>query len=259
MGAATMPEFALYINKNSQYNNGLGYVGRYNQAEGFKSRSSPMDAYLSDRYRAQQIAFGHSGWLSFSNRWGRQTLAETLTEYHLSRGYQNRVFRSPAKTVSHYLNGEWLDLSEYMKAGGDLVNNVVKIELEDNTKVVVNNRQTRLWSAWPNTGNELVRTVQFSQDVGYYVSHLRNLAEEVRPHFFSLKYFNRATNMLLPLPWSAKDQAFRNGNVYCFVRSKSVRRQQCPWNLSYRYFFKATSWPVVTNATVPSFLLQENS
>jgi hypothetical protein len=177
MGAATMPEFALYINKNSQYNNGLGYVGRYNQAEGFKSRSSPMDAYLSDRYRAQQIAFGHSGWLSFSNRWGRQTLAETLTEYHLSRGYQNRVFRSPAKTVSHYLNGEWLDLSEYMKAGGDLVNNVVKLELEDNTQVVVNNRQTRLWSAWPNTGNELVRTVQFSQDVGYYVSHLRKLAE----------------------------------------------------------------------------------
>ncbi len=172
MGASTMPEFALFINKNAQYNNGLGYVGRYNQAEGFKLRSSPMDAYLSDRYRAQQVAYGHSGWLSFSYRWGRQTLAETLTEYHLARGYQHRIFSAPANTVSHYLNGQWLGLSEYIKNGGDVVNNVVKIELEDNTTVVVNNRQTRLWSAWPNTGNELVRTVQFSTDFGYYVSHI---------------------------------------------------------------------------------------
>ncbi len=143
MGSATMPEFALYINKNHQYNNGMGYIGRYINAEDFDYTTTTLDTYWSDRYRAQQISYGHTGWLHFNYRWGRQTLADTLTEYHLTRGLQQLMFSSLVTSVTHYLNGNWYDLAAYTANGGDLVNDVIKIELEDNTKVIVNNRQVR--------------------------------------------------------------------------------------------------------------------
>jgi hypothetical protein len=207
MGSATLPEFAQYINKNNQFNNGMGYIGRYIADESFTTKKLAIDSYVLDRYRAQQVAFGHSGWISFSvspvYRWGRPTLSETLAEYHLSRGVQNRYFSNATKSVQYNLNGQWVDLSKYIGSGGDVVSNVVKIQLEDDTNIVVNNRQTRLWTAWPGTGAEYVRAEQFSKYFGYY-------------------YVNVTGDVFTPFQWATVDQAWKVPGVpsayfYCKI------------------------------------------
>lgn len=227
MGSATLPEFAQYINKNNQFNNGMGYIGRYITDESFKTKTMTVDSYVLDRYRAQQIAFGHSGWISFSvspiYRWGRPTLSETLAEYHLARGIQNRYFSNSTKSVQYNFNGQWVDLGKYIGSGGDVISNVVKIQLEDETNIVVNNRQTRVWASWPGTGAGYVRAEQFSSYFGYYVRK-PNLSPLGRL-LINLKYANVSAGVLTPFQWRPVDQAWKvpgvpSGYFYCKIASK---------------------------------------
>lgn len=73
IGAALIPEFSQYVVKNSQFNQGMGYIARWKSVDSDSSVTVPVDLVsMFDRYRLQQIVFGNVGWLGMgTGRWSR--------------------------------------------------------------------------------------------------------------------------------------------------------------------------------------------
>ncbi len=119
-----------------QLNHGMGYYERWWDKSRVPGGSPPPVAVL-DQYRAQEVAFGHAGFLSGS-AWASVPLA--WLEYNLMAPVTKRLATAPVIAIQYELGGEWMDASAVVRSGVPTADawNRVRVRYDGGLTVVVN-------------------------------------------------------------------------------------------------------------------------
>lgn len=212
-GAPFIPDFELRAVQPLQVNQGLGYIQRYffpsflppNQVfEMLSGQSYPLDRADQDRYRAQQIAYGHSGWLDFKGEfpWLRPSLGDTMTEYYLMRALQTRYLDSTIEDIAYEANGVWADLSGALQTDVDFYNPHLRLTYADGTRIFVNGEQRRGWYAT-------------SEDFSYRQGE----------HGWRYRYWDG--KMYRDLTWDPSRRTWQGPRTYCLINRWSMHPDGC--------------------------------
>jgi uncharacterized protein DUF5696 len=148
-----IPDFELRRVQPLMANHGVGYYGRFfNEIHG----QAPIDpAKVSwDLYRSTEIAFAHAGFLSTAQvppphlgPWVPMgSMREAFAEYFLMRAVQERLMTTPVRRIAYHHAGEYLGLSEALRAGLDLSQSQLRIEYERGLTVFVNRHARQEWA-----------------------------------------------------------------------------------------------------------------
>ena len=127
-----------------QFNHGMGYYSRWWPAESYQSNwgggLAPM--IVLDRYRLQEVAFGHAGFLDSSVY---ATVPLAWLEHHLLSPVMARYATARPVEILYDSGGEWLDATAMAKLGPDATNNRVRIRYE-NGLVLTANGASNTWA-----------------------------------------------------------------------------------------------------------------
>ncbi|NJN66143.1 MAG: hypothetical protein HC884_05225 [Chloroflexaceae bacterium] len=150
-GAAIIPDFELRAVQPLQVNQGMGYPRRYFFPTSIENDTNLASVVFTpaqqDRYRAHQIAYGHSGWLDAGFPRLRSSLSDTMTEYYLMRALQTRYLDRHIEHIAYDTNGTWEDLGGALQAGVDLFQPRLRLDYADGTHILVNGEHGAGWYA----------------------------------------------------------------------------------------------------------------
>jgi hypothetical protein len=113
-----------------QINHGMGYYERWDPKIGY-GRIMPM--VMLDQYRMQEIAYGHTGFLS-ATTWSVAPLA--WLEHHLMTPVSERYATARVVGIRYQINGKWVSSTRAAKAG---VWDRVEVRYSNGLTVTANN------------------------------------------------------------------------------------------------------------------------
>ena len=150
-GGFTAPlavEFDLLKIHPLQLNHGMGYYSRWWPTESYQTNwaGGPAPMVVLDRYRLQEVAYGHAGFLD-SSVYANIPLA--WLEHHLLSPVMARYATARPVEILYEAGGAWLDATARAKLGQDATNNHVRIRYE-NGLVLTANGSSNAWAvgAW---------------------------------------------------------------------------------------------------------------
>ncbi len=147
-------EFDLLKIHPLQVNHGMGYYNRWWPTESYAKQwaGGPVPMAVLDRYRMQEAAYGHAGFLG-SSAWTHLPLA--WLEHHLLSPVAERYAAARPVEILHEANGAWLDATALAKLGPAADWSRVRVHYE-NGLVVTANGSTNQWTvgSWvlPDSG-----------------------------------------------------------------------------------------------------------
>ena len=126
-----------------QFNHGMGYYSRWWPAEAYQTNwgggTTPM--IVLDRYRAQEVAYGHAGFLDGST-YANVPLA--WLEHHLLSPVMARYATARPVDIRYERSGAWLDASAAARLGVGGANDRVRVRYENGLGVTVNGTSNTL-------------------------------------------------------------------------------------------------------------------
>jgi len=146
-GGFTVPlavDFDLLKIHPLQCNHGMGYYSRWWPTQGYQTNwaGGPAPMIVLDRYRLQEVAFGHAGFLDGSI-YANVPLA--WLEHHLLSPVTARYATARPVEILYDSGGTWLDATAMAKRGTDTANDRVRVRYEDGL-VVTANGSSNTWS-----------------------------------------------------------------------------------------------------------------
>jgi hypothetical protein len=127
-----------------QINHGMGYYSRWWPTDGYQTNwaggTAPM--VVLDRYRLQEVAFGHAGFLD-SSMYSSVPLA--WLEHHLLSPVMARYATARPVEILYESGGAWLDATAMAKLGPETTNSRVRIRYE-NGLVLTANGASNSWA-----------------------------------------------------------------------------------------------------------------
>ncbi len=127
-----------------QFNHGMGYYSRWWPTESYQTNwgGGPAPMVVLDRYRMQEAAFGHAGFLD-SSIYANLPLA--WLEEHLLSPVMARYATARPVEILYENGGAWLDATAMAKLGQDASNNRVRVRYE-NGLVLTANGTSNSWA-----------------------------------------------------------------------------------------------------------------
>lgn len=130
-----------------QLNHGMGYYSRWWPTESYQTNwgggAAPM--VVLDRYRLQEAAYGHAGFLD-SSTYANVPLA--WLEHHLLSPVMARYGAARPVEILYETGGAWLDATALVKRGADATSDHVRIRYE-NGLVLTANGASNAWAIGP--------------------------------------------------------------------------------------------------------------
>jgi hypothetical protein len=119
-----------------QFNHGMGYYSRWWPTESYHTNwAGPVPMVVLDRYRIQEVAFGHAGFLDGSVY---ANLPLAWLEHHLLSPVMARYAAARPLEILYETNGAWLDATATAKTGSADAWNRVRVRYENGLTVTVN-------------------------------------------------------------------------------------------------------------------------
>ena len=150
--APVIPDYELKYVKPLQANQGMGYNGRWLDCGSGNAIKLRPDEFPFDKYRATQIAFGHTGFMgnaSFDsvgvpiNEYYRYW----VKEYYTFRDFQSQYLASDVTSILYKNSaGDMVDLAGAYEADVDFTNAQLKITYANGLTILINRSQTEVWN-----------------------------------------------------------------------------------------------------------------
>jgi hypothetical protein len=144
-GGFTVPlavDFDLLKIHPLQVNHGMGYYSRWWPTEMYQTNwAGPVPMIVLDRYRMQEVAYGHAGFLDGSV-YANVPLA--WLEHHLLSPVMTRYASSRPTEIVYEANGAWVDATAAAKLDDPGVFNCVRVRYENGLMLTANNRSNTL-------------------------------------------------------------------------------------------------------------------
>jgi hypothetical protein len=119
-----------------QFNHGMGYYSRWWPTESYQTNwSGPVPMVVLDRYRVQEVAYGHAGFLD-NLVYAKIPLA--WLEHHLLSPVTARYATARPLEILYENNGAWLDGTTAAKLDSPEVWNRVRVRYENGLTVTAN-------------------------------------------------------------------------------------------------------------------------
>ena len=119
-----------------QFNHGIGYFSRWWPTESFQTNwDGPVPMVVLDRYRMQEVAYGHAGFLDNSVY---ANLPLAWLEHHLLSPVMTRYAQARPLEIFYQFNGAWLDATAAAKLDTADAWNRVQIRYENGLVVTAN-------------------------------------------------------------------------------------------------------------------------
>ncbi len=120
-----------------QFNHGMGYYSRWWPTEGYATNwaGGPAPMIVLDRYRVQEVAYGHAGFLDSSVY---ATVPLAWLEHHLLTPLMARYGTARPVEILYNSGGTWLDATALAKVGSGETNNRVRVRYENGLTVTAN-------------------------------------------------------------------------------------------------------------------------
>jgi hypothetical protein len=139
-GGFTAPlavEFDLLKLHPLQFNHGMGYYSRWWPSESYQTNwaGGPAPMVVLDRYRLQEVAYGHAGFLDGSVY---ATVPLAWQEHHLLAPVMARYATAKPVEILYQTGGAWLDATALAKLGPEAAPNRVRIRYENGLAVTAN-------------------------------------------------------------------------------------------------------------------------
>ena len=131
-----------------QFNHGMGYHSRWWPTDSYQSNwaGGPTPMIVLDQYRAQEVAYGHAGFLD-NSIYANVPLA--WLEHHLLSPVMARYATARPVEVLYETGGAWLDATSMARLGDAATNNRVRIRYENGLALTVNGTSNSLAAgAW---------------------------------------------------------------------------------------------------------------
>ena len=119
-----------------QFNHGMGYYSRWWPTDSYQTNwAGPAPMVVLDRYRMQEVAYGHAGFLD-SSVYANLPLA--WLEHHLLSPVMARYAAARPLEILYETNGVWLDATAMAKTNFPDAWNRVRVRYENGLVVTVN-------------------------------------------------------------------------------------------------------------------------
>jgi Family of unknown function (DUF5696) len=136
-----------------QFNHGMGYYSRWWPNESYQTNwAGPVPMVVLDRYRVQEVAYGHAGFLDSSVY---STIPLAWLEHHLLSPVMACYATARPVEILYEANGAWLDATAMAKQDLGSAWNRVRVRYENGLTVTANGTSNALSTgAWwlPNQG-----------------------------------------------------------------------------------------------------------
>lgn len=120
-----------------QFNHGMGYYSRWWPTESYATNwAGPAPMVVLDRYRMQEVAYGHAGFLD-SSVYANIPLA--WLEHHLLSPVMARYATARPLEILYETKGAWLDATAMAKLDSRGASDHVRIRYDNGLTVTVNN------------------------------------------------------------------------------------------------------------------------
>ena len=120
-----------------QFNHGMGYYSRWWPTESYATNwVGPAPMVVLDRYRMQEVAYGHAGFLD-SSVYANIPLA--WLEHHLLSPVMARYATARPLEILYETKGAWLDATALTKLDSRSASDHVRIRYDNGLSVTVNN------------------------------------------------------------------------------------------------------------------------
>jgi hypothetical protein len=132
-----------------QFNHGMGYYNRWWPSESFQTNwlNGPVPMIVLDRYRLQEVAYGHAGFLDATVY---SMIPIAWLEHYLLSPVMERYATAKPVEISYEYNGAWLDATAMAKLDQSETNNRVRIRYDNGLTLTANgtsnNWSTGSWS-----------------------------------------------------------------------------------------------------------------
>jgi hypothetical protein len=128
-----------------QFNHGMGYYSRWWPSESYQANwgGGVVPMSVLDRYRLQEVAFGHAGFLDGSVY---SLLPLAWLEHHLLSPVMARYATARPVEILYQLEGQWVDASAVARLGAFSQETRVRIRYENGLCVTANGG-TNAWKA----------------------------------------------------------------------------------------------------------------
>lgn len=145
-GGFTVPlavDFDLIKIHPLQFNHGMGYYSRWWPTESYHTNwAGPAPMVVLDRYRMQEVAFGHAGFLDGSVY---SHIPYAWLEHHLLSPLMARYARARPVEVAYLAgDGSWLDTSAAVRRNDAAPFEVVKLRYENELTITANSRSNAI-------------------------------------------------------------------------------------------------------------------
>lgn len=139
--ASLAVEFDLLKIHPLQFNHGMGYYSRWWPTESFQTNwaSGPPPMIVLDRYRMQEVAFGHAGFLDGSVY---SILPLAWLEHHLLTPVMSRCATARPVEILYENRGNWLDATAVAKTDAEANHNHLRVRYENGLTVTANAAST---------------------------------------------------------------------------------------------------------------------
>ena len=134
-----------------QFNHGMGYYSRWWPSESYQTNwAGPAPMVVLDRYRMQEVAYGHAGFLD-SSVYANIPLA--WLEHHLLSPVTARYALARPQEILYETHGAWVDATAAAKLDDAGVWNRVRVRYENGLVVTANGASNILAAgSWLLTG-----------------------------------------------------------------------------------------------------------
>ena len=132
-----------------QFNHGMGYYSRWWPSESFQTHwlNGPVPMIVLDRYRLQEVAYGHAGFLDARVY---SIIPIAWLEHHLLSPVMARYATAKPVEILYESNGAWRDATAMAKLDQSDANNRVRIRYDNGLTLTANgtsnNWSTGSWS-----------------------------------------------------------------------------------------------------------------
>lgn len=135
-GAPLSVDFDLLKIHPLQFNHGMGYYSRWWPSESYQTNwAGPAPMVVLDRYRMQEVAYAHAGFLDGSV-YANVPLA--WLEHHLLSPVTARYATNRPIEISYETNGAWLDATAAAKTADSSLWNRVRVRYENGLVITAN-------------------------------------------------------------------------------------------------------------------------
>jgi hypothetical protein len=119
-----------------QFNHGMGYYSRWWPSESYQTNwAGPAPMIVLDRYRMQEVAYGHAGFLDSSVY---ANIPLPWLEHHLLSPVMARYALARPQEILYETHGDWIDATAAAKLDDAGVWNRVRVKYENGLVVTAN-------------------------------------------------------------------------------------------------------------------------